>query len=54
MALTAVLPVILLAISAWLVLFELNRFELSLNMLGGETMTLEYGQSYQEPGCRMP
>lgn len=52
-ALTVVLPVILLAASAWLVLFGLNRFELSLELLGGENMTLEYGQSYQDPGCRV-
>lgn len=51
--LTVVLPVILLMVSAWLLLFGWNQFYLSLELLGGETMTLEYGESYLEPGCRV-
>ena len=50
--LTVVLPVILLAVSAWLLLFGFNQFGLSLELLGGEKLTLEYGERYREPGCR--
>ena len=51
--LLVVLPVILLAASAWLLFFGWNRFSLSLELLGNETLTLEYGEQYLEPGCRV-
>lgn len=51
--LTAVLPVILLAVSAWLLLFGLNRPTLTLELEGGQELALDYGQSFREPGWRV-
>lgn len=51
--LAVVLPVILLAAGAYLLVFGLNRFSLELELLGEEQLTLEYGQPYREPGCRV-
>ena len=46
------LPVIMLSAAAYLLLFGYNRFSLELELWGGETLTLEYGEHYSEPGCR--
>ena len=46
-------PGILLAIclAAWLILFRFNRFTLCVALNGAEEITLEYGESYEEPGA---
>jgi len=48
--LRALLALALLVMAAWLVLFRFNRFALSIRLSGAETVTVEYGTSYQEPG----
>ena len=40
-----------LCLAAWLLLFQFNRFTLSIELHGDPEMTLEYGESYQEPGA---
>lgn len=52
MILAALLPAILLSAAAYLLLFGYNRFSLELELLGGDQLTLEYGERYTEPGCR--
>lgn len=47
------LALVLTAAAACLVLFRVNRFTLELTLLGGETVTQEYGQAYQEPGVQV-
>ena len=51
--LAVLLPVIMLSAAAYLLLFGYNRFSLELELLGGEQLTLEYGEHYSEPGCRV-
>ena len=46
------LPVIMLSTAAYLLLFGCNRFTLELELLGGEALTVEYGERYSEPGCQ--
>ena len=40
------LPVIMLSTAAYLLLFGCNRFTLELQLLGGEALTVEYGERY--------
>ena len=51
--LIVVLAVFLLAVSAWLLLFGYNRFALVLEPRGGEHVALDFGEQYQESGCRV-
>lgn len=51
--LSVLLPVVLLAAAAYLLLFGYNQFALELELNGGETLTVEYGEEYREPGCRL-
>ncbi|MGM9603644.1 MAG: immunoglobulin-like domain-containing protein [Faecousia sp.] len=53
MALAVILPVILLAAAVYLLLFGYNHFSLELTLRDGEQVTLEYGEHYREPGCRV-
>ena len=41
----------LIVLGSWFALFRWNRFSLELTLSGEENMTLEYGQSYEEPGA---
>lgn len=47
------LALALLAAAAWFVLFRVNRFTLSIHLTGEETVQLEYGQAYEEPGAEV-
>ena len=49
--LAVLLPVIMLSAAAYLLLFGYNRFSLELELLGGEQLTLEYGEHYSESCC---
>ena len=51
--LTVAIPLVLLSVCGYLLLFGHNRFFLELELLGGEQITLEYGQIFSEPGCRV-
>ena len=51
--LSVMMPVIFLSAAAYLLLFGLNQFSLELELLGQESVTLEYGEHYVEPGCRV-
>ena len=53
LALTVVLSVVFLAAAVYLLLFGYNRFSLELELRDGEQLTLEYGEHYREPGCRV-
>ena len=52
MGLTA-LGLLLSAAAVWLVLFQVNRFTLELELLGKETVTQEYGEVFQDPGAQV-
>lgn len=41
----------ILAAAAWLIVFRINRFTLSVYLIGDEDITLEYGETYQEAGA---
>lgn len=48
------LGVVLLAAAAfWIVVFRINAFSLSVRLYGEETMELDYGESYCEPGAEV-
>lgn len=47
----AALLLILLGVM-WFLLFRVNRFYLTMEQEGTEQMLVEYGESYEEPGCR--
>ena len=51
LVLAVVLPVVFLTALTYLLLFGYNRFTLELESQGGERLTSEYGEHYQEPGC---
>ncbi len=51
--LAVVLPAVLLAAAAYLLLFGYNHFSLELELLDADQLSLEYGEHYQEPGCRV-
>ena len=51
--LAVILPIVLLSTAAYLLLFGYNHFFLELELWGEEQITLEYGEHYQEPGCRV-
>lgn len=40
-----------LVMTAWLILFRVNRFTVVLTLAGEPQMTLEYGAHYEEPGA---
>lgn len=42
---------LLLLLSAWLLLFRINRFSLSIRLKGEQEYVLEYGETYEEPGA---
>lgn len=44
---------LLLAVSAWYVLFWVNEYTLSVQLIGEQTVTLEYGSGYHEPGAEV-
>lgn len=44
------LVLVLLCGAAWFVLFRINQFSLSVQLLGEKEATQEYGQPYQDPG----
>ena len=44
------LVLVLLCGAAWIVLFRINQFSLSVQLLGDKETTQEYGQPYQDPG----
>ena len=43
---------LLLLGGSWYFLFQVNTFSLSMALNGKEDITLEYGESYQEPGAQ--
>lgn len=47
------LSVILLASALWCLFFGYNRFRLELQLLGEDTVAVEYGQPFADPGCRV-
>lgn len=49
----AALGLLLAAVAGWLVLFQVNRFTLELELLGKETVIQEYGQVFQDPGAEV-
>lgn len=49
--LSIVMTLTVLAAAAWLVLFLVNQFTLSVFVTGEEDVTLEYGEPYQESGA---
>lgn len=49
--LSAAIILLLLLIAVWYVLFQMNEFTLSIQLTGEETVTLEYGSDYEEPGA---
>ena len=51
--LSVMIPIIFLSAAAYLLLFGLNQFSLELELLGEEQVTLEYGEHFVEPGCRV-
>ena len=53
LVLAAVLSVVFLSAAAYLLLFGYNHFSLELELQDGEQLTLEYGEHYREPGCRV-
>ena len=53
LVLAAVLSVVVLSAAAYLLLFGYNHFSLELELQDGEQLTLEYGEHYREPGCRV-
>ncbi len=42
---------VLLAVSAYVMIFRVNRFSLALQMAGEPEIYLEYGQGYEDPGA---
>lgn len=53
LVLAVVLAAVWLAAAAFLLLFGFNHFSLELELRDGEQITLEYGEHYREPGCRV-
>lgn len=51
--LAVLLSFLFLAAALYCVFFVLNRFTLELELLGGDTERIEFGQTYREPGCRV-
>ena len=49
--LAVILALVLLSVAAYLVVFHVNRFSLAIRLTGEEKITLEYGESYQDPGA---
>lgn len=47
------LTLIALCGTVWLLVFQINRFSLSIELRGEESIVLEYGQSYEEPGAEI-
>ena len=52
LTLAAVAMVAAVVLGAFAILWQINTFTLSLNMNGDKTITLEYGESYEEPGAK--
>lgn len=53
LVLAVVLAAVWLAAAAFLLLFGYNRFSLELELRDGEQITLEYGEHFRDPGCRI-
>lgn len=51
--LIVMLTILLLAFAGWFLLFRLNTFTLSIELSGPETMVLEYGESFSDPGAEL-
>ena len=47
------LSALLLISAAWFVLFHVNQFYLEIRLNGEQQITLEYGDSYEEPGAQV-
>lgn len=47
------LPVILLATALWCLFFGYNRFRLELELQGEDTVAVEYGEPFTDPGCKV-
>ena len=48
-----ILALALLALGIWFTLFRLNRFYLTVQLQGDSHITLEYGETYQDPGVKV-
>lgn len=49
----ALLGLAFLASAVYCLFFGLNRFSLEIELLGGDTANVEFGQTYREPGYRV-
>ena len=47
-----VLIAIVLGMAIYVFTYRINRFNLDLQLLGDETVVLEYGETYSEPGAK--